>query len=660
MLVMAQEARERGHQVAVFCGAWEGEKPQGIDVVEVNAPRWFSGSVNNGSVKSFVRGFEKVFQRNHFDLLIGFNKMPGLDVYFAGDSCFAQKAYEERNWLYRLTSRSRLYLNYEKAVFGDASKTQILSIADTERKHFAQYYSTTPERFHSLPPGISPAQFQCENPQLAREKIRAELGVDESTKIVLCLGSGFKTKGLDRSIAAFAKLQCLPESQLESKISLQKKSLLVVVGADNARHYIAQAQQVGVGKQVVFLGGRSDVADLLQAADVLLHPAYRELAGNVILEAMLAGRPVVTTDVCGFAHYVAEHNMGAVIAAPYDLKQIVTALHKVLQISASLWQDRAQQFAHITDVFSRQARAVDVLVNIAQEKQKPASERVGAEWKTESNKQIVVLRDELIMQWAHQDVLSLVQTLSGSVAREFADRQTLRFELADKVYYRKLHRGVGWSEIFKNLVQLRLPILGAKNEWLALNKLHAMGIPSLVPVAYGEQKKNLAKKISFIATRELAGAVQLDHYFQQHRVSFKEKTLLLLKVAEIARALHGAGINHRDFYFCHFMLNLESVEQWREGGVEPKMYLVDLHRAQLRRRVPGRWLIKDLSGLYFSSLELGFTSRDYFRFMRKYWQLPLRVLFATEVPLLNAIALRTIKTYKRDFDVVPLLPVAVK
>ena len=92
MLVMAQEARERGHQVAVFCGAWEGEKPQGIDVVEVNAPRWFSGSVNNGSVKSFVRGFEKVFQRNHFDLLIGFNKMPGLDVYFAGDSCFAQKA----------------------------------------------------------------------------------------------------------------------------------------------------------------------------------------------------------------------------------------------------------------------------------------------------------------------------------------------------------------------------------------------------------------------------------------------------------------------------------------------------------------------------------------------------------------------------------------
>ncbi len=660
MLAMAQEARERDHQVTIFCGTWDGGKPTGIDVVEVNVQRWFGGSVNNGNVKSFVRGFEKIFQRNNFDLLIGFNKMPGLDVYFAGDSCFAQKAYEERNWLYRLTSRSRLYLNYEKAVFGDPSKTQILSIANTEAKHFARYYATAPERFHALPPGISRTQFQCHEPQLAREKIRTELGVDAETKIILCVGSGFKTKGLDRSIAAFAMLQSESKSQLDNKVLQLKKYLLIVVGEDNARRYLAQAQQLGAGKQVVFLGGRSDVANLLQAADVLLHPAYRELAGNVILEAMLAGKPVVATDVCGFAHYVAEHNMGVVIAAPYDLKQLVTALHKLLQINASLWQDRAQQFARTTDVFSRQTRALDALKNIMLQKQKSAGDGTAAEWKAESNQQIVILRDELIAHWGQQNVLSLVQKLSGPVAREFADRQTLRFELAGKAYYRKLHRGVGWSEIFKNLVQLRLPILGARNEWLALNKLHAMGIPSLEPVAYGEQKKNPAKKISFIVTRELAGAVQLDHYFQQHSISFKEKTLLLRKVAEIARALHEAGINHRDFYLCHFMLDLESVVQWRAGGIEPKMYLVDLHRAQLRPQVPVRWLIKDLSGLYFSSLELGFTPRDYFRFMRKYWQLPLRALFITDTPMLNAIALRAVKTYKRDFGVIPLLPVAAK
>lgn len=639
---MAQEARVRGHQVTVFCGEWDANKPKGIEVVVVQSSSWF-GNAKANHVKSFVRSFEQIYQSNNFDLLVGFNKMPGLDVYFAGDSCFAQKACEERSWLYRLTPRARLYLNYEKAVFGSASKTHILSIADTEHKFFARYYSTARSRFHALPPGISRAQFFCQDPPLARKKIRGELGVDDSTKIILCLGSGFKTKGLDRSIAAFSVLQNEGDSNY----------LLVVTGADNKRRYAAQAQRLGLGKQVVFLGGRSDVADILQAADVLLHPAYRELAGNVILEAMLAGKPVVTTDVCGFAHYVAQHNMGLVISAPYSLEQLVTALHKVLQINASLWQSRAQEFATTADIFTRQVQAINTLEKLVEQKQNPTVDEA-AEWVQESKQQIIVLRDELVTQWARQDVLSEVQKLSGPIAREFADRQTLRFELAGAAYYRKLHRGVGWREIVKNLIQLRLPILGAKNEWLALNKLRALDIPTLDPVAYGEQKKNIAKKISFIVTRELAGVVQLDHYFQQHSIGIKEKIVLLRKVAEIARALHAAGINHRDFYLCHFMLELESVAQWRQGGVEPKLYIVDLHRAQLRRQVPKRWQIKDLSGLYFSTFNLGLTRNDYLRFMRAYWQVPLRTIFATDMPLLNAIVRRAVKTYKRDFGAAPV------
>jgi UDP-glucose:(heptosyl)LPS alpha-1,3-glucosyltransferase len=654
MLSMAQEARVRGHQVTVFCGEWEGDKPKDIEVVIVESRSWFgnvkSNHLKNNNVKSFVHNFEQIYQSNNFDLLIGFNKMPNLDVYFAGDSCFAQKAYEERNWLYRLTPRARLYLHYEKAVFDSLSKTHILSIADAECKCFARYYGTVKSRFHTLPPGISRAQFFCQEPLLARKKIRTELGVDDHTKIILCLGSGFKTKGLDRSIAAFSQLQ-------NGSVS---NYALIVVGADSLRRYAAQAQRLGVGKQVIFLGGRKDIADILQAADVLFHPAYRELAGNVILEAMLAGKPVITTDVCGFAHYVAEHNMGLVISAPYSLEQIVTALHKVLQINASLWQSRAQEFAATADVFSRQVQALNTLEKIVEQKRSPTLSEVASEWVEESTQQIVILRDELIKQWAQQNVLSEVQKLSGSVAREFADRQTLRFELAGNAYYRKLHRGVGWREIVKNLIQLRWPILGAKNEWLALNKLRALSIPTLEPVAYGEHKKSIAKKISFIVTRELAGVVQLDHYFQQHSIDFKEKLVLLRKVAEIARALHSAGINHRDFYLCHFMLDLESIAQWRQGGVEPKIYIVDLHRAQLRHEVPRRWQIKDLSGLYFSSFNLGFTRYDYLRFMRTYWQLPLRTLFATDMPLLKAIEYRAIKTYKRDFGVAPIGVTAIR
>jgi len=639
MLAMAQEAQARGHHVTIFCGEWSGDKPKKIDVVVIESQLLFDRS----GVKSFIQGFEKSFQRNNFDLLVGFNKMPGLDVYFAGDSCFAQKAYEERNFLYRLTSRARLYLNYEKAVFGDESQTHILSIADAERKYFARYYATAPERFHSLPPGISRSQFHCENPQAARKKLRAEWRADENIHIVVCVGSGFKTKGLDRSIAAFAELQ----TQLSSK------SLLVVVGADNSKHYLLQAQQLGVSNQVMFLGGRKDIADIFQAADVLLHPAYRELAGNVILEAMLAGKPVITTDVCGFAHYVSEQQMGVVISAPYDHKKCVDALVDVLHTDKSIWEKRAQQFALTADLFSRQARAIDVLESLAAHSQSSVSELV-----VDTAQHKVILRDEFVSQWSGKDVFALVQNLSGPIARELADRQTLRFELEGQGYYRKLHRGVGWKEIIKNLSQLRLPVLGAKNEWLALNKLRALGVASLEPVAYGEQKANPATKKSFIVTRELTGVVQLDHYFQQNTVPSREKRMLLEKVAHVARELHIVGINHRDFYLCHFMLDVESIAQWHKQGSGPHLYIVDLHRAQIRQQVPRRWLIKDLSGLYFSSLNLGFTRYDYFRFMRAYWQLPLKDIFFQHSGLLDAIVVRSVKTYKRDFGVMPILPMA--
>ncbi|HWV15927.1 MAG TPA: lipopolysaccharide core heptose(I) kinase RfaP [Cellvibrio sp.] len=638
MLAMAREAQARGHDVSIFCGEWSGEKPKKIKVQLISSSDLFT----RRSAKHFAENFSQQFARNNFDMVIGFNKMPGLDVYFSGDSCFAQKAYAERSIFYRLTARARLYLNYENAVFSPSAKTHILSLTAAEQKSFARCYGTPPERFHPLPPGILPAQFQCRDALAARSKIRRELGVDPQAKIVLCLGSGFRTKGLDRSIAAFA----------EVRAQFQQPMLLLVVGADKAKPYIAQAQRLGISEQVVFLGGRTDIADILQAADVLLHPAYRELAGNVILEAMLAGKPVVASDVCGFAPYVREWQMGAVVTTPHSLQQFVSALAQVLAGDPLRWQAPAQQFALNADVFSRQASALDVIESLSHKTQVPASE-----WIDETASHKIILRDEMIANWQGRDIFARVQTLSGPVARELPDRQTMRFELEGKGYYRKLHRGVGWQEIFKNLLQLRLPVLGAKNEWLALNRLRALTIPSLEPVAYGEQKTSPALKKSFIVTRELSGVVQLDHYFQQP-VALAEKSMLVRKLADIARELHLGGINHRDFYLCHFMLDLESMKRWRSQGVEPNLYLVDLHRAQIRRQVPRRWLVKDLSGLYFSSLGLGFSDRDYYRFMRSYWQLPLREIFQQNRSLLPAIAARAAKTYKRDFGIEPVMPLA--
>jgi UDP-glucose:(heptosyl)LPS alpha-1,3-glucosyltransferase len=635
MLAIAQTAQTNGHHVSIFCGAWQGKKIPGIDVVEIKT----SGFFNIAGVKRFVSTFEQQFQRDQFDLLIGFNKMPGLDAYFAGDSCFAHKAFSERNWLYRLAPRSRLYLAYENAVFAEASTTQILSLVTSEQTQFARYYGTQSERFHALPPGISAAHLACNNPRAARMDLCHELGLSLDTKIILCLGSGYKTKGVDISINAFAEL---------TKITTDRIAL-VIVGKDDPYSYRQQAAKAGIEQQVFFLGPRSPVGDLLHAADLLLHPARKELAGNVILESMLCGVPVVASAHCGYAHYVAEQHMGELIPAKVSPIAIAHLVAATLAVDADVWRKRAELFAQTSDVFSRPAVAVTILERIAGAKKNSMTD---SEQIQSASAQGVILREELIDEWKDQDVFSLMENMQGKIAREMKDRQTLRFEMNGQGYYRKWHRGVGWREIIKNCLQLRWPVLGAINEWNALNKLRALNIPSLIPLAYGVRGNNPARQQSFIVTRELTDVIQLDHFFEQHSVGVKARHRILASVAAIARELHAAGINHRDFYLCHFMLKAQFIA---DQTLVPEIYLVDLHRAQLRPQVPERWLVKDLGGLLFSSLNLNFTRRDYLRFMRVYFAQELHKVLVEKKGLLEKITERARATYHRDFGHDPLL-----
>ena len=99
----------------------------------------------------------------------------------------------------------------------------------------------------------------------------------------------------------------------------------------------------------------------------------------------------------------------------------------------------------------------------------------------------------------------------------------------------------------------------------------------------------------------------------------------------MVRDMHAAGINHRDCYICHFLLHLPF------SGKEEvlKISVIDLHRAQIRAKVPRRWRDKDLIGLYFSSMNIGLTQRDIWRFMKVYFSAPLKDILKQEQGLLS-------------------------
>lgn len=354
MLAMARACKTRGHEVVIYTQNWQGELPSDLQVVVLPV----RGGTNHGRAQAFARAFTQLAARETTALVVGFNKMPGLDVYFAADTCFAQKVYEERGWFYRWSSRSRTYLALERAVFDPASQTQILLISPAQQSIFQRYYQTPAARLQLLPPGIRRDRIMPADYAMQRQQWRARLGVTDETYVLLMVGSDFKRKGLARSLRALAMLP------LEFKSRCQ----LWVAGQDGAAPYLHLAKQLGVAEQFCVLGARDDIPALLWSADVLLHPAHSEAAGAVLLEAMVAGLPVITSDVCGYAHYVESWQLGRVLDDAEVDDQMANTIVAIAAIDANVWRARAQLLIENGDVFSMMEKAVAVIETVGASK----------------------------------------------------------------------------------------------------------------------------------------------------------------------------------------------------------------------------------------------------------------------------------------------------
>lgn len=253
-----------------------------------------------------------------------------------------------------------------------------------------------------------------------------------------------------------------------------------------------------------------------------------------------------------------------------------------------------------------------------------------------------------LLRWA-ADVVA--HTSPQDVYRRREGRTTLRLQAQDRGFFLKLHTGVGWGEIVKNLLQARLPVLGAANEYRAALALARSGVDTLSVAAYAATGGNPAKRQSLLVCDELAGTVSLETFCADWSSSGPEPPVrqrLVAKIADSARRMHAAGINHRDFYLCHFHLDTDTLT-----ARAPRVYLIDLHRAQVRRRTPLRWRIKDLAGLYFSAMDCGLTRRDLLRFLRHYSGAGLRHALVEEAAMWRRVSDKARRLYINQHGATP-------
>lgn len=335
---IAREAQSRGHEVVALVEDWQGEPLQGIEIRRLSV----SARSNHVRIRRFSRAVAVARASGEFDRVLGFNRLDGLDVYFAADSCFAARLQGLRRalgWLPRYAT----YLQLERRIVAPDGPL-MLFLNDDQRLQYLHHYSLDSQRYRVLPPGIELSRRQPANHAVLRSETRAELGVGEDETLLMFLGSGFRIKGLDRALKAFS--------------SLSAKTRLIIVGNDDATPYLASLQ-VSVRERIQVLGPRDDVPALMQAADLLLHPAYCESAGMVLLEATVAGLPVLTTDTCGYARYIVEAGSGLVLDSPFRQDALNATLQHMIEVLPGEWRQQGLRYAENPELYRLPAIVMD-------------------------------------------------------------------------------------------------------------------------------------------------------------------------------------------------------------------------------------------------------------------------------------------------------------
>lgn len=611
-LRVAQTALQRGYEVDIYTMSWSGDLLEGATINWVPSKGW----TNHAKIHHFSRYLAKSLIEKNYDVVLGFERMPGLSLYFSGDFCFSGNSKDQYPILRFILPRYRKFQQLEAAVFSPKSTTKIISINDAEKKVYQREYKTPDERFVNIPPAIDWQSFVSMTP-VQRSDFRKQFSVANDDHCLLFVGSDFERKGLDRILLAIA---ALPQQQKE-------KVKLLIVGEGSERFFRGTVRCLDLASKIAYLGPREDVQQLMMAADLLVHPARLELGGKVLIEALQVNTPVVATKICGCARWIFEAQAGTVLEEPFLQEEFNTVLMNMLKPGVlKRYSDNAKDYKGKDKFFDSYTLFLDAVDS--------SSRRINPYF---------YVADEVrnILPDDRSACLEKVFSFEGKEYRLIKDRKTIEVSFNNKEYFIKTHAGVGWHEIIKNLCFFRPAVLGAKNEFKALRYMakKLIDVPKLV--AYASKGRNPARKKSFIMMEKVVHQLTLEDVILNKVVlPFRFKRLLIKRVAHIVGGMHRAGVNHRDCYLCHFLLDKRSDSDF-------SLTLIDWHRAEIRNKVPRRWLEKDLAGLYFSAMDAQLTLSDKLYFICQYHQMPLKDVVRKYSALWPTVEKKAADLYKR-------------
>lgn len=282
-----------GLNVSVITRQWQGARDEAYRVIECDPPKRNRISRE----KEFADQALAIVRQEGFDLVQSHERIPGCSIYRAGDGVHkVWLAHRSRvmsplaRWWQGRSAYHRYVLDTEKAMFEHPDLRAVICNSQMVRNEILQHFQIEADNIRVIYNGVDTVRFHPGLKQY-REEIRQDLGIADSTPLLIFVGSGFERKGLKQAIEGLAR----------SSTDAQ----LMVVGRDKRQsRYEKLAKRLSVAERVHFLGVQEDVRPYYGAADALYLPTLYDPFPNVAMEAMACGLAILTSQQCGAAEKV--------------------------------------------------------------------------------------------------------------------------------------------------------------------------------------------------------------------------------------------------------------------------------------------------------------------------------------------------------------------
>lgn len=253
---------------------------------------------------SFALAARRAVLHGGYDVVQSHERCLIQDVYRAGEGTHRGYLGAMGRSLARANPYHRAIFLLEQRMFDLRSARHIVAISRRGKAEIETLFATPSERVSLVYNGVDLERFHPGNRARFRRSMREVLGLSEEEWVILFVGSGFARKGLGPLLEALARLA-------------DRRSRLVVAGKGDPEPYQRRSARLGLGRRVLWLGPREDVERLYALADVVALPALYEPFGNVHLEALASGVPVLTSARAGGAELI-RPDSGWVVAEPTD------------------------------------------------------------------------------------------------------------------------------------------------------------------------------------------------------------------------------------------------------------------------------------------------------------------------------------------------------